>query len=264
MLKQELKPGAEITVSSFFINNINYFRTSLSKKYDEFETSYNELMDELVEKIKDLEIYDLPPVEIPQFLFLTEWSNGTKSSQDVLQVLDALNVEDVAKLRVARRLQNYMMVNDELAEHIKPYLARLAEDAVPLYCQYLNIMKIFFKKASECDEQQYKVTWIEVETKLLEGNTIDSHKFIGDFTLTQTIRQLQECVVPNNMSKYFVGQNVLCFDEELEKGTVTRTHWLFAPSNYARLIQNVLEVKTEVELNVAGPKIKALIAEYIK
>lgn len=239
---------------------LSVYQKFIRAQYSKFEDSYYELITELVEKIKDLDGYDIPSFDMAEFEFILDWENGMQSSSEVYEILKTFDISEVAKARVVRRLENYMMANDELAEIVKHTIAQLKENSLPLYTRYLEMVRGFFLRASESENKQTKLTWLQ--TNIDEGNDGKTVKEIEEITLNQVIRQLDTFVIPQQASSNHLGDNVIVFDEDTDGYGLKRVHWIFGPKAAINLIRGLYDIKTSLDIHEDGAYLKRITGEY--
>ena len=238
----------------------------LRRKFQETENSYYPIIDELTQKLHDLELHTtsgplkMPDFDIHQFTFIKDWQDGDKSSRQVYSILKTMNMQVVAETSLIRRLDHYMENHKagRVADYVLPVKALILKHSVPLYVRYLDMLVRYFAKLAETDMAQEKITWIEQSHN--SGSTIT--KTIQDLSINQAIRQLDYQVIPFNNHRYSVGNNLICLDENLAKGAHA-VHWLFAPKAYIDELKKQFKIADVMDLVQESAYIQKLIGEYI-
>lgn len=221
-------------------NKLPHYQRWLKKKFEAIEALYYSRVDELTQTIGDL---DLPGVQqedftITQFSFIDQWENGLISSERVYEIMEMMNIEQAAKSKITKRLQNYMFKYGVLSEHIKPVVAELNDECVELMMQYLDMMKRFFQKMSEVDDEQLPISWVQQFFKKDKGVEIVTE----EMSLNQTIRHIGAFLHETSSQRFHLTDQVIVFDEEV--GHEDRTiHWIFAPRTYIELLRVLFNVK---------------------
>ncbi len=235
----------------------------MENKYRELEGQYYPIVDELEQKLFDLDginINLIPDFTLREFSFVKDWQEGYVDSQYVLSIITTFDKERVAKDRLTRKLSNYMLMKhqkDAVLDYITPVRALIETHAVPLYVTYLNMMEKFFTKVTDLEKNQMKVTWIEQVT---ENNRLKDSS-VHDMTINQVIRQIQTEVMPYNINKYFIGSNIIIFDERLvEKNS---THWIFAPAEYVDILKKEFKVYDFMDISLKDAYIKDMIKAHL-
>lgn len=246
------------------MTKIEKYQHFLRRKFQELENSYYPLVDDLTQKLHDIDGINkkrIPDLDIHQFSFIKEWQNGDVSSSYVLAILKTLNIHQVADTQLTRRLSNYISSRNPgvIHDYVLPCRAIIAEKSVPLYAKYLEMLVKYFEKLVEIDQTQEPVTWIE-QTFIPKEET---KMKVEDLTLNQVIRQLDCQVIPFNHTRYYVGDNVICLDEELSKGGYS-IHWIFAPKAYIDELKSYFDVTDAMDLKSESEYIKRIVGAALK
>ena len=248
------------------MSKIQKWQHFLRRKFQETENSYYPIIDDLTQKLADLELHTrsgnlkFPDFDIHQFSFIKDWQNGDKSSRQVYSILKTMNMQSVAEAQLTRRLDHYMhnRENTVIGDYVKPCKELILAKSVPLYFKYLDMLVRYFEKLVEIDQAQEKVTWIEQ----MHNNDGTIAKKIEDLPLNQVIRQLDYQVIPFNGSRYYVGENIIVLDEEMAKGAYA-IHWLFAPKGYIDELKRRFKVKDYMDIEQESAYIQRLIGAYV-
>ncbi len=246
------------------MTKIQKWQHFLRRKFQEVENSYYPTIDDLTQKLFDTDKSarrNPPDFDIRQFEFLKEWQNGDVSSKHVSLILNTMDLRKVADTQLTRRLKNYMKTRKDatIDDFVQPVINIVLISAVPLYVSYLNMLKGYFNKLAEEDSKQELVTWIEQK----HGVEKEVIKRIDDLTLNQVLRQLDNQVMPFNTSKYVMGDNLICLDEELARGAFA-FHWIFAPKSYIDKIKKEYKIEEYADLKSENTYIQKLIEGYLK
>lgn len=234
----------------------------LRRRFQELENIYYPIIDNLTAKLADMEEVNaslIPDLDIPQFSFIKEWQNGDVTSQHVLTILKTMNFEKVAETQLTRRLTNYVHSKEKtlIGDYVLPCCAMISKRAVPLYVTYLNLLCKYFEKLVEIDNSQEKITWIE---QVHQPNLLVERK-IEDLTFNQVLRQLDYQVIPYNSTRYYIGDNILCLDEELSRGAHA-IHWILAPKVYIDHLKTTFNIKDVMDIKQEAEYIKNIIGAY--
>jgi hypothetical protein len=222
---------------------LGMYQRWLKDKYRVIETIYYQHVDELTQYIADL---DLPGVKhkdftLTEYSFIKEWEKGMISSAKVYSIMQMANIEQAAKAKITKPLENYMFTYDILTEHIKPTIAKLDAECVDLMIEYLTMMKRTFKKMAELDREQIKVTWLQ---QFFRKNKADEI-LTQEMPLNQTIHHLATYVYPTSGQRFHLGDQIVVFDEEI--GEEDRAiHWIFAPRQYIELLRVLFNIKEDL------------------
>jgi hypothetical protein len=246
------------------MSSVEKWQHFLRRRYQEVENCYYPLIDELVQKLIDLDevnAKNIPDLILHQFAFIKEWQNGDIPSSHVLIILKSMDMNKVALMQLTRRLDNFMnsQANNSAKDYIIPCRAILVEKCAPLYSRYLLFLVKYFSKLVEIDKAQEKITWIEKFTNI-DNKTTTS---IADYSLNQVMRQLDSQIVPFSQTKHAVGDNIICIDEDMAKGAFS-VHWLFAPKCYIDFLKKEFNIKDVMDLDKEASYIKRLIEGYVK
>lgn len=245
------------------MSKIEKWQHFLRRKFQQMENEYYPIVDDLVQKLADLDGIDvkqIPNLDIAQFSFIKEWQDGNVTSEHVLAILKTLSVDKVAETQLTRRLTNYMLnkENTVVGDYVRPCRSLILKQVVPLYVAYLDMLHKYFEKLVEIDSSQEKVTWIE---QICVPDTPMKVR-AEDLSLNQVIRQLDHQVIPFNSTRYFVGDNILCLDEELTKGAYA-VHWIFAPKCYIDELKRTFKIKDVMDIKQEAQYIQKIIGAYI-
>ncbi len=225
-----------------FTNNINVYQGIIKKKLSDFNDAYSEMVRPLIVKLSDVKI----DLSIPQFPFIYEWEEGATTSAEVANRLRAINLSSVARLKLTRRLQSLAKTNPEHSDYVYSTISQIEAKAVPLYQTYLQMCVVFFGIAQKRDEDQEKLTWLQTDLHINGSIT----KYIEDLTLNQVYKQLDFYQIPDNSDCYFLGKNILCFDEGDNDETQSRkVHWIFAPEAYIKILRALHDIYSELDIN---------------
>ncbi len=237
------------------------YQSFMGRQFNESETKFNDLMDELIKKLVDLGIstQDIPLLTIPKVSFVEDWERGLLTSKGVYNLLKGWDVNEVAHKHLTRKLTKFMFDHDTAADYVKGVLPIIKADIIPVYEKYLKTMIRFFDKARQCDEGQVELTWLEV---VIEGAKIN--KYVDDLTLNQVIRQINYVVAQNIDNSYFLDDNIIVIDCGLHAKTgIQRTHWLFAPASYIKLLRALFDIRESLSAKDDSAYIQKLIGDYI-
>jgi hypothetical protein len=235
---------------------LEMYQKNLCKKIEEIEALYYDSIDELVQKIGDLDLpgIDMPDLSFANFSFVHDWEKGLISSSDVYDIFGYLNKEDAAKSKLTKRMVNFMMDNEVICDYFKPFVAKIEADCMARMIKYLEVMEKFFGRASAADEGQIPVVWLEQE--LYNGTMQTSSE---EMTFNQVIRQLDTFVIGNTYQKFFFGPNIVVFDE-FNKDDRT-IHWLFAPEEYIGILKVLFQIKAELSGQEEKDYLKAILED---
>jgi hypothetical protein len=245
--------------NTMFINGLRRTQEFMKKKYLSAEAKYCDIIDDLTEKLNDMDIKDTPDLSFKGFDFIEDWENGTVSSAHVNSILEKINPTEVAHKQITRRLTSYMFQNEQSAEYIKGLLPLLKTTVCPVYESYLKFMKIYFRKVASLDAEQELVTWLEVVVD--KDNSLAT--YIRDVTLNQVIRQLDAYFLNDLDDSYFFNKNVIAIHENVGRGERT-THWLFAPNAYIEKLKEMYDIDKELDIEGDESYIRALVKEFAK
>lgn len=258
----------DTTIKQDFSNmtKIEKYQHFTRKKLQEVENLYYPLVDELEQKLAD--INEVPEKFIPDFTlytfsFVKEWQAGLVNTEFVLALLKSMNFQNVAEKQLTRRLTNFIHDKEtncvKTCDYVKEVRKQLIEKAVPAYVVYLGMLTKYFEKMYEIDQLQVKVTWLE---QIFHSNG-EVRSSVRDLSLNQVYRDLLSNVTPNGSHKYFVGKNVVVFDEDLTEKDAA-VHWLFAPQSYIEQLKKSFNVVEEMSLLEEKAYIQKIIGAYIK
>lgn len=237
------------------------YQNSLKIKFEKIEDEYYTIVDELIEKLDDLEPAEKwkepPEFELGQLRIIQDWESGLASSNDVLDMLEGWDLEETARLHMTLKLRNYMFRNEEFTEYLKPVIAEVNAKVAPLYLGYLKNLKTFFTRATECDMAQIDLTWLEV----VVGK--ETKTSIAEMTLNQTVRQLTTFVWRYVDSSFFLGDHIICLNEGPDEKNVHRSHWVFGPKAYIDMLKEIFEINDSLDIQDDIVYIKRLIGPYL-
>ncbi len=241
------------------IRRPDIYQTWLKKKYTEFDDAYWLELDELRFKIRDLG-YDMPELRLREFAFIRDWQNGKVSSSQVHEIFKGMDLESVANTRITRRLSNFMLQCDDVADYVKHVIAGLKVEngAVQLYVKYLTMLRKFFEVLARIDAEQVPVTWLEQE--LPDTATGSMRTRIQDMPLNQFIHFMDTFIIGSIQGTYSIGDNIIVFDESHDKGRMI--HWVFAPKSYIDILKTLYKIKEVMPLEDEKAYLIKLIEGY--
>lgn len=247
-------------VQNSYINILDRYQKVLKKKFTEVEAAYYEHVDELTQKLGDLDSkFEDVDFNLHQFKFIEEWELGLIDSQRVHNIIQNFDAEEIAYVTMTRRINNFMFRHEETSDYVKYTLVKIKENAVPLYTKYIDLLKRFFEKAADCDKKQEKLTWVTVT--LVDNNTRTN--YAEDFTLNQAVRQIDAYIIEHIDQTFYLGENLICLNETADSKGIIRSHWLFAPRTYINFLKSVYTIKTALDFKDDGDYIRKMIAEHI-
>lgn len=216
----------------------DFFQGWIKKKYLAFNTEYEEIIDEFVDKMRDLN-YIPPDFRIAEFAFINDWLGGKISSAACYDIFKKMDLESVANTRVTRKFVNLMYGNEEMADYAKHAISQLKEKAVPAYREYLKFLRKYFENLNNIDDKQIPITWIEhILPDSADGQVKNN---IHELTLNQFIYTM-DCFIIGAVEKtYVLEKNVAVFDEVDSEARVI--HWIFAPEAYITLLKDLYNIK---------------------
>lgn len=223
---------------------LGLYQRWLQKKYSAIEKIYYEHIDELVRYISDLDIdvkFDASDFELTEYSFIEAWQNGLLTSRRVYEIMEMMDIEQAAKAKITKRLQNHMFAHETLGNYIKPTLTQLDTQCMDLMVEYLTMLRRTFKKMAEIDDEQIKVTWVQQFFKASKADEIVTE----EMTLNQTIHHIATFIDRSAGQRFHLKDQIIVFDEEV--GHEDRAvHWLFAPRQYIELLRVLFRVKDEL------------------
>jgi hypothetical protein len=237
---------------------------TLRQRFQTAENAYYSITDDLIQKLDNLtdekEKKHLPDLTIQQFTFIKAWQDGDKTSKEVLDILDTLDFENIALTQLTRRLEHYLKDKQDsvFSDYVLPCKQLIITNAVPYYAKYLDTLHRYFKKLVEADNAQEKITWLE--RIYLKDDSLKSR--IEDFSLNQTSRRLDCHIIPFNNTRYFVGDNILCLDEELSDGAYC-IHWIFGTKSHIDILKKEFNIKDKMDISQEAEYIKSIIGAYV-
>lgn len=241
-------------------HKVGLYQTWLKKSFSSIEAAYYGHVDELIQKLGDMEIPELvvPDFTLSDYSFVVQWEIGNESSADVCDAFSKMDFNSAAKAKLTKRLINFMMDNDIIADYVKPVVASIDRDCTHLMVKHLGMMQNFFNKMSEIDKQQIPICWIE--QKFEAGGMTSVH---NEMPLNQAIKQIDTYIIKQAQQKLFMGDQIIILDENL--GDSNRTlHWLFAPRSYTELLKVLFQIKEKCEGKAEEVYLKKLFEVYIK
>lgn len=252
MKKPLLKPASY----KKFIEN---FQTMLQKKFSAVEEKYYAVVDELEQKLDDIDEEDIPEFTLRNFTFLHQWEAGLISSRAVYDILKDWEPEEVAYLSLIRKLNNYMFAKEKHADLMKGVIALVKEQALPEHVKYVNHLINFFAHAAELDSKQIPISWVTVRAAPtgLDTSCID-------MPLNQLIRQLNYGILTSVNQKFYLEDNIICLNERMTKSSVLKSNWIFAPKSYINELKSIYNISEQLDPADDISYIKKLIGEYAK
>ncbi len=243
-----------------YTNILERYQGFLKRKFNEVEDVYYSEVDELTQKLGDLDSkFEDVDFNLKNFSFIKEWEEGLVDSKYVYNIVRSWDAEEIAHTSMTRRMNNFMFKYEDTADYVKYTLAQVKEKALPLYIKYIEMLKKFFEKAADCDSKQEKITWITITA--FKDNTTTNYAY--DFTLNQTIRQLERHVIDYADQLFYMGNNAVCFNESPDTSGIIRSHWLFAPQNYINFLKSTYKIREALDLKDDAAYVKNMIAEHI-
>lgn len=230
----------------------------LSKHFKLFDDKYYIILDDLEQKLFNLGIYKFPEMKINEFVFVEDWLNGKKSSKEVFGIFSGMDIHSVANKRLTRRLVDLMFKHEQFAEEIKATLVQIKDEVLPLYINYLNLVKKYFEKLTEWDEKQIPIVWIEQYLPNDANGKTKSH--IHEMSLNQFINFYNYAILDHIEDCYYLGENVVHLDESSEMGRCL--HWILGPKTYIDIIKKEFTIVKEVIGKTEKDAFLKLIGEY--
>jgi len=261
--------SSEKTLLPNTIKNINspayrtdIYRKWLKNKFTEFDNIYWEKLDELREKLKDISSgLDFPELRLEEYAFISDWKVGKISSSQVYHIFRGMNIENVARTRVLRKLSKYMLTNDEYADYCKYTLQELKDQALPLYTKYLEMLKKYFEVLARIDSEQVQVTWLEQFLPGDAGGEIKTR--ICEIPFNQFVYQLDAFIIGCIENRYSIGDNVIVLDEPPVQNDDPRIiHWIFAPKSFTVILKEKYHIKEQMDEKLEKEYLKKLIENY--
>lgn len=236
------------------------------RKLQETENMYYPLIDAMMEKIIDLEEVDkkmVPDFDLYNFSFIVEWQTGLVSTRFVLDLLKGMDHKNIAEKQLTRRLTNFIkdkeMSCPRTCDYVREVRKQLLEKAVPIYVRYLELLTKYFDKMYEIDAAQIPVTWLEETWRHKSGEATSS---VREMSFNQVYRDIQANVIPNSTHRYFVGKNLIVFDETVSED-ITFLHWIFLPESYAAQLKKLFDITEEMPIKDEKPYIQKIIGAHI-
>lgn len=222
--------------------NTHHYQNWLKKKYLSFDAVYHDEVDELIDKLKDMGI-PVPEYRIVEFAFITDWIKGKISSKQCATIFGSMDMEQVANVRVIRKFTTHMFKHEDSAEIVKQTIANLKEKAVPVYLKYLVMLKKYFQVLAKIDDNQIPVTWLEQNLPDSAEGTVRTSVY--EMPFNQFVQNMDYFIVGAIEKKYFLGDNVVIFDEVSEHGRLI--HWIFAPKSYIERLKELYNIKEAIK-----------------
>ncbi len=244
-------------------NKLRHYKRFLKEKHTQLENVYYAAIDELTQKLGDLE---LPGIVVPDFVltefsFIAQWEDGHISSTEVYEIFKKMEGQGgyrtAARSKVIKPLQAYLKDNDVFSGFIKYTLTELETNAVPVMEKYIELMGKAFKHMAEIDARQIKVTWIEQTFDKGEVWCISE-----EMSLNQTIRQINAYVARVSDATYFVKDSVVVFDQihSMDERTI---NYIFGPRTYIELLKALYEIKSELTGEAEEKYLKEIIMDHV-
>lgn len=221
-------------------NKIGLFQRHLMKKFADIETAYYLQIDELTQKLGDMDLatdIKIPDFTMQEFSFITQWEQGLMSSGEVCDIFEVMDIHQASKSKLTKRLINFMMDNDSLADYIKPVIAGIENDCMENMEKYLVMMQRYFVRMDTVDQSQIEISW--VEQIFDDGEVLMKHH---DMPLNQAIKHIETFILKDLNQKFYIQDQIIVFDEDL--GHDDRIiHWIFAPRTYIELMKVIFEIR---------------------
>lgn len=230
----------------------------LSKHFKLFDDKYYSIVDDLEQKLFNLGIHKIPDFKITEFVFVEDWLNGKKSSQVVFNIFNGMDINSVANKRITRKLVDFMFKNESVAEEVKVTLAELKLQALPLYINYLNMVKKYFEKLSQWDATQIPIVWIEQYLPDDEKGEIKT--YVNEMCLNQFINLYNYAILDHIEDGYYLGDNVIHLDESNAMGRCL--HWILGPKTYIDIVKKECSIVREVIGKAEKDAFLKVISEY--
>ncbi len=217
----------------------------LKENYSEVETLFYEHVDELEQKIADLDLGVEPPgLTFREYSFILDWETGHLSSAEVAEIFQHMakdHYRSAARARAIKPLQNFMFKHPEVADYVKHTISVLEADVVPKLVKCLMMMGNAFRLMADIDSRQFCVTWVEQTFE--KGQPYLTHE---DLPLNQAIRQLDSYVMSVVSQTYVDTDNQVAVFDVIHSIDDRTIHWIFAPPNYIKLIADLFEIKAKM------------------
>lgn len=245
-------------------SNLRRYQELMGKKFKESEGAYYTVIDDLTQKLGDLDECgggaDVPDFMLKRFPFIYEWENGEISAAQALHRLKQMDPEEVAHKHLTRALTNYMFKDNRAAEYIKGILPDIKTNIVPTYKRYLELLTRYFQKMADEDAKQVPVSWLEVSIQKDDSFRTN----LTDMPVNQVINYLDTYFLRDIVKNgYFFGNNVIVIDEDWPNAAGQRTtHWLFMPTAYAGLLKSLYDINNVLDLETDREYINGIIKEY--
>lgn len=237
---------------------VQRWQYTLASRYEQILDNYNNLIDDLVEKLKDLEFSGpMPDLELTEFSFISEFEIGNITAKEVVNRFKKMNnLEDVASRKLTKKLYKFIEKNDgHCVSFFKYTLQEIKDKILPDYARYLKMLSMLFQKMSTIDDQQVKLSWLMVD---FENNQVNKNIF--DLTLNQTIRQI--AFYCRTSTKFSIGENILTFDVSYDENC-RQVHYIFGPRYYIKFLKEHFNVIKDSSLSEDREYISNLIRDYI-
>lgn len=224
-------------------SKLGLYQKWLKKKFQAIEALYYLHVDELTQTLGDADLPGVKPEDftLTEYTFITQWEDGLISSAKVYEIMCMMNDEAAAKAKITKKLQNYMFKYEEVSNHVKPVIAALDAECVELMMEYLNMMRRFFKKMTEVDDQQMMVSWVQQFFKQKTGPEIVTE----EMTLNQTIKHIEAFIDESAEQRFYLEDQVIVFHEDVGVDDQA-IHWIFAPRKYIELLRVLFNIKEKL------------------
>lgn len=240
-------------------NRISLYQKWLSKTFQEIELNYYREIDELTQKLNDIDLprnTTIPDFTLREFNFITQWEQGLLSSGDVCDVFDKIDVHQAARGRLTKRLLNFMMNNETLADYVKPVITAVENSCLETMEKYITMMHRYFTKMDEIDQDQIQITWVE---QIFQHSDMRLRHI--DMPLNQAIKHIEAFILKDLNQKFYIQDQIVVFDEDL--GQEDRViHWIFGPRTYVELIKALFEIRETLTDADTSIYLKKLMGNY--
>lgn len=241
-----------------------HYQKWLTAAHSDIERIYYDHVDELTQKLGDLDLPGLPPERIPAFalkpyIFISQWEDGEISSTQVYDVFVKMNnkgdgLRTAARAKVIKPLVKFMMEHESLATFVKYTISILEVEVVPKMIKYLEMLMKFYEHTSKTDSFQIPITWVQ---QTFEKGEITIRS--DDLSLNQALKQLQSYVMYKTDQTFYHKDGVVVFDQ-IDSIDERYIHWLFAPRTYIELLRSIFDINTSIE----GKKEEDYLRELLK
>lgn len=189
-------------------NDHKIYLKFVEANYKALEDAFYVALDDLEQKLGDLNI-SMPISSLPTFEFITNWLTGDFSATYVFNRLDKLDIPDVARKQLTRKLTTLMFENAEVSEYVKLTIAKIKEEVVPLYEKYLKSLLVYFKILSFVEAKEMPLVWVEKRIKENGTSEVWKHQMPTD----QLIKKFLAYDLSNTNVKLRLGMNMVSFHE---------------------------------------------------